>query len=332
MASTYTPAGIELIADGEQSNTWGQTANENFELLEELIAGVVSVSLSSTTYTLTTTDGVTSNGRHAVVIFTGSPGGTCTVTVSPNDMQKVYFIKNSSDQTVTITQGSGANVSITANSTQIIYCDGAGASAAVNTISGSEFSTLKATNFYLGGTQVTATAAELNVLDGITSTTTELNALDGFNGVAADLNYAKDLRNTGVSTSEFDVLDGITSTTAELNKLDGYTGDATHLNYLVSLYNTGVTNTEFDALDGVTSAIQTQLNNKQPLDADLTALGALAKTDGNFIVGNGSTWVVESGSTARSSLGLANSATQTYTISTSSPSGGSDGDVWYKVS
>ena len=44
--------------------------------------------------------------------------------------------------------------------------------------------------------------------------------------------------------------------------------------------------------------------NVQAYDADLTALGGLAKTDGNFIVGNGSTWVAESGATARTSLGL----------------------------
>lgn len=42
----------------------------------------------------------------------------------------------------------------------------------------------------------------------------------------------------------------------------------------------------------------------QPLDADLTAIAALAKTDGNVIVGDGSTWVAESGATARASLGL----------------------------
>ena len=42
----------------------------------------------------------------------------------------------------------------------------------------------------------------------------------------------------------------------------------------------------------------------QPVDADLTAMGALAKTDGNFIVGNGTTWVAESGATARASLGF----------------------------
>jgi len=42
----------------------------------------------------------------------------------------------------------------------------------------------------------------------------------------------------------------------------------------------------------------------QAYDADLTALGGLAKADGNIIVGNGSTWVAESGATARTSLGV----------------------------
>ena len=56
----------------------------------------------------------------------------------------------------------------------------------------------------LGGTLVTATAAELNILDGVTSTAAELNIMDGVTSTAADLN----------------ILDGVTSTTAELNYLD----------------------------------------------------------------------------------------------------------------
>ena len=48
----------------------------------------------------------------------------------------------------------------------------------------------------------------------------------------------------------------------------------------------------------------------QAYDADLTALATLSKTNGNFIVGDGSTWVAESGSTARASLGLGSIATQ----------------------
>lgn len=42
----------------------------------------------------------------------------------------------------------------------------------------------------------------------------------------------------------------------------------------------------------------------QAWDADLDAIAALTPTDSNFIVGNGSAWVAESGNTARTSLGL----------------------------
>lgn len=47
--------------------------------------------------------------------------------------------------------------------------------------------------------------------------------------------------------------------------------------------------------------------------ATLAAIAGLAVADGNFIVGNGSTWVVESGATARTSLGLGSAATQAST-------------------
>lgn len=43
----------------------------------------------------------------------------------------------------------------------------------------------------------------------------------------------------------------------------------------------------------------------QAYDAKLAAIAGLAVTDGNIIVGNGSTFVAESGATARTSLGLA---------------------------
>jgi len=79
---------------------------------------------------------------------------------------------------------------------------------------------LVATNITFGGVQITSTAAELNILDGVTSTATEINKLDGFTGTVDDLNYAKDLRATGVTTTEFDKLDGLTATATELNYND----------------------------------------------------------------------------------------------------------------
>lgn len=48
----------------------------------------------------------------------------------------------------------------------------------------------------------------------------------------------------------------------------------------------------------------------QGYDADLAAIAALAKTDGNIIVGNGTAWVAESGATARASLGLGSAAVE----------------------
>ena len=58
MASTYTAnLGVEKIGSGEQSGTWGTTTNLNLDIIDRAINGVVAISLSSTSHTLTTTDG-----------------------------------------------------------------------------------------------------------------------------------------------------------------------------------------------------------------------------------------------------------------------------------
>ena len=132
MASTYTAnLGIEKIGSGEQAGTWGTTTNLNLDIIDRAINGVVAISLSSTSHTLTTTDGALSEGGHKLLNLSGSPGGTCTVTISPNDQDKVYFVKNGTDQTVSFTQGSGANASIDSGANAIIFADGAGSGAAV---------------------------------------------------------------------------------------------------------------------------------------------------------------------------------------------------------
>ena len=84
----------------------------------------------------------------------------------------------------------------------------------------------------------------------ISATPAELNVLDGFAGVTADLTYAKDLRATGVTASEFNVLDGITATVLELNKMDGVTATTNEINKLDGLT---ATTTELNLLDGITT-------------------------------------------------------------------------------
>lgn len=132
MASTYTTnSGIELITTGEQSGTWGTTTNNNLSIIDRLVNGVGTITLSGTTHTLTTSDGTLSDGQYAVLVFSGTPSGTNTVTVSPNDAQHLYIVKNSSGQSVVLTQGSGGNVTVANGDTKVVYCDGAGAGAAV---------------------------------------------------------------------------------------------------------------------------------------------------------------------------------------------------------
>ena len=61
------------------------------------------------------------------------------------------------------------------------------------------------------GTAISATAAELNIMDGVTASTSELNIMDGVTA----------------TTSELNIMDGVTATTAEVNLMDGGTSAGT---------------------------------------------------------------------------------------------------------
>jgi len=128
-----------------------------------------------------------------------------------------------------------------------------------------------------------------------------------------------------VTDTELGYLDGVTSAvqTQIDSKQATITGGATtitssNLTASRALQSNGsgkvevsdVTTTELGYLDGVSSAIQTQLDAKQTSDAQLTDIAGLTPTDSNFIVGDGSNFVTESGATARTSLGLGSIATQ----------------------
>jgi hypothetical protein len=78
---------------------------------------------------------------------------------------------------------------------------------------------------------MTATQAELNILDGGTLSTAELNILDGVTSTTAEINI---LDGVTATATELNTLDGITSTVTELNALDGITVNASQLNAAVS--------------------------------------------------------------------------------------------------
>lgn len=130
---------------------------------------------------------------------------------------------------------------------------------------------------------------------GITATPTEINTvLDGATFTAAEGNYL-DLT-TGPGTAEASralVLDASSNITAGVNSFTATTLTGTTINQ-------GANNVVDDSDIGVTV---------QAYSARLVDIAALTATDSNFIVGNGTTWVVESGATVRTSLGLGSLAT-----------------------
>ena len=65
----------------------------------------------------------------------------------------------------------------------------AGITAGAANFDGSANITITTSGLTLGGTAVTSTGAELNILDGVTASTAELNLLDGVTASTAEINY-----------------------------------------------------------------------------------------------------------------------------------------------
>jgi len=136
MTSSYTDTGLEKQGTGENSGTWGAKANTVFDMLNAMINGVVGVSFASdANKTITATDGSLADAHNRILLVTSgvSLTATRTLTIAPNDMEKLYYVQNNTtgSQKITVSQGSGAGVTIDNGRGAWVYCDGAGATAAV---------------------------------------------------------------------------------------------------------------------------------------------------------------------------------------------------------
>ena len=190
-----------------------------------------------------------------------------------------------------------------------------------------EFATLDTLDTYVLtdslGTLAEQNAENVNITGGTITDITDLAIADGGTG-ASDNNSARS--NLGleigvdIQTYDADLAD-LADGTLSAEKVE-YLGnvtsdvqnqiDAIDIGAVNSLDDLGVTadTTELNYVEGVTSSIQFQLDSKQIADADLYDLAALSQSDGDFIVSDGSSWTVESGDDARTSLGLGSIATQ----------------------
>ena len=168
MATYVNNLRLKEIATGDESGTWGTSTNTNLELIGEALGFKTEASFSSDAdVTTTVADGAADPARALYFKVTSGTSltATRTLTIAPNTVSRVMFIENatSGSQSINISQGSGANVTIANGKTALLYLDGAGSGAAAVLASPSVAVTQL--------TVVTSSAAELNLVDGSTADT-----------------------------------------------------------------------------------------------------------------------------------------------------------------
>lgn len=260
MASTYSSTlRLELIGNGDQSGTWGDTTNINLgTLIESAITGVQAITMSDANYTLTAYNGLPDEARNAVLVVSGT--NTAVRSVIAPAVEKTYVIKNSTTGGfgVTIRTSSGTGVTVPSGATQIVYCDG--------------------TEFYLAASQTNVIAGT-----GIGVSTVGINST---------------VTNTGVTSAVAGTGVGVSAGTGA-----------------VTFTNTGVTS----AVAGTGISVS-------------GATGAVTVTNAGVTGITGSSGITASAATGSVTLSPSSgyNGYGVRTVSTSAPSGGNNGDIWYQ--
>jgi len=128
MSSTYsTNLRLELIAPGEQANTWGNTTNNNLgTLIEQSITGITTIDISAGNVTLTSLNGAFDQARSMIIDVAGASAVARTV-FTPANVAKVYIVNNTTNADVimsTLAAGTPTTVTVVAGASMLVFTDG----------------------------------------------------------------------------------------------------------------------------------------------------------------------------------------------------------------
>jgi hypothetical protein len=127
MASTFSSAlNLELQASGENSGTWGVITNNNLQKVESAIKGYVSIAIASTSDSLDTSDGSTTDEQsNAIIRLTGTLTGN--TTMQSEAVETWYIVDNATTMgthTLGFKPAGGTATNLVAGSKHILYSDG----------------------------------------------------------------------------------------------------------------------------------------------------------------------------------------------------------------
>jgi len=331
MPSSYTPTlGFEKQADGENSSTWGQKVNTILELVEDAISDVGAISMTTdVNKTLSNTDGAVDESRSAVLEITSTVSLTATRSIIVPTADKVYVVKNSTSgsQSILVTTSSGTGVTVKNGEKRFVYCDGTNVVEAVTAMASLVLDT--ALPIAEGGTGATTATAALTAVGGQAAHAI-LDDLVGLTQATDKLPYFSS--STAMTTT--------TLTTYGRTLIDDADASAARTTLGLGTLATKSTVVSADITDG--TIVSADIASGTIVTADLASsvLSPYAPLASPTLTG---TPLAPTASAATNTTQLATTAyvttavgsiggnaTGDRTVSTSAPSGGSDGDIWYR--
>ena len=147
MTINYTTLlGLAQPVTGTESGTWGTVVNDEITaLVEQAVAGAVSIDVTAGNVTLTDTDGASNQARNALLLVTGTPGTSRNV-IAPSS-SKVYVVVNGSDAAIVLKGSATTGITIPTGAKTIAFWDG------------SDFVSLSSAVFSIFGTSAAGGAA-----------------------------------------------------------------------------------------------------------------------------------------------------------------------------
>ena len=132
MPSTYSNLKIELIGIGEQTGTWGDTTNNNFQYaIEEAITGSGDVTFSNTNVTLSfINSNLPQTARNLRLNLIGVAATPLNLIVPA--IEKLYLINNTLANAITVKNLTGTGSTIPAGKSAWVFNDGTNVSDAIN--------------------------------------------------------------------------------------------------------------------------------------------------------------------------------------------------------
>jgi len=227
MATYVNNLRLKEITTGDEDGTWGTSTNTNLELITDALGYGTKQFAADTNETFTMPDATADGVRALYLKFTSAVSltGTRTATLAPNTVSKVWMVENATTggQSITIKQGSGAEVTIATGEKTWLYTDGAGAGAAVALANPTETGTGTVTSVNVSGgtTGLSYTGGPITTSGTITAGGT-LVVANGGTGLAslvgADIASAATVDLTAATGDTVVITGTVTTTAFTMNK------------------------------------------------------------------------------------------------------------------